>query len=88
MKKLYTQKVLNWHVQQGLLMSNSCQRSDTAHAAIVRNTTKNYNLRPRVTSEVGSDLIRSPIFGYVLQLLFYEIFCGRPLSDPNWLLLF
>ena len=65
-------------------MSFSCPRPDTAHAAIALTITENHNLRPRVTSEVGSDLIRSPIIGYALQLLFYEIFCGRPPSDPKW----
>ena len=58
----------------GLLKLFSCPRSDTAHAAVALTITENHNLRPQVTSEVGSDLIRSPIFGYALQLLFYEIF--------------
>jgi len=38
----------------------------------------------RIAGEkVGSDLIRSPIFRGVLQLLFYEIFCERPSRGQN-----
>ena len=77
-------KVPNYHVLQGLLVSFSCQVCDIDHAAIKWSVTENHNLRPRVTSEVGSDLIRSPIFRGVLQVLFNEIFCGRPPSDLKW----
>ena len=39
--------------------------------------------QPQLASEVGSNLIRSPIFKDALQLSFYAIFCGRPPSSSN-----
>jgi hypothetical protein len=43
--------------------------------------------RPQLASEVGSDLIRSPIFKDAPQLSFYAIFCGRPPSSSNSLVI-
>jgi hypothetical protein len=37
---------------------------------------ENPSFRPWATSEVRAEVIRSPILGSALQLLFYDFFCG------------